>query len=139
MRHPVPTYFALTFAISWGGVLLVIGGPRGIPGTREQFEKLLPFAILAMLAGPMHVSLTASTLILEPLAISGVALLTYDLVSAVAWWVRRCSGRRGQRRAALAATARDARGLRGCHHDHWFPQRRVWPTSELVQPGLGYC
>ena len=26
-RHPVLTYSALTFAISWGGVLLVIGGP----------------------------------------------------------------------------------------------------------------
>jgi membrane protease YdiL (CAAX protease family) len=51
-RHPLPTYFALTFAISWGGVLLVIGGPGGIPGTREQIETLLPFAVLAMLAGP---------------------------------------------------------------------------------------
>jgi hypothetical protein len=29
VRHPVLTYFALTFAISWGGVLLVIGGPGG--------------------------------------------------------------------------------------------------------------
>ena len=45
------TYFALTFAISWGGVLLVIG-PRGIPATPEQVETLLPFAVLAMLAGP---------------------------------------------------------------------------------------
>jgi uncharacterized protein len=52
LRHSVLTYFALTFAISWGGVLLVIGGPGGIPGTTEQLERLLPFAILAMLAGP---------------------------------------------------------------------------------------
>ncbi|MFX1521169.1 MAG: CPBP family intramembrane glutamic endopeptidase [Promethearchaeota archaeon] len=51
-RHPVSIYFALTFAISWGGVLLVIGGPGEIPGTPEQFEMLLPVAILAMLAGP---------------------------------------------------------------------------------------
>jgi CAAX protease family protein len=51
-RHPVPTSFALTFAISCGGVLLVIGGPRGIPGTPEQFERLLPFVGPAMLAGP---------------------------------------------------------------------------------------
>ena len=51
-RHPVLTYFALTFAISWGGVLLVIGGPGGIPGTPEQLETLLPIAIVAMLIGP---------------------------------------------------------------------------------------
>ena len=51
-RHPLLGYFALAFAISWGGVLLVIGGPGGIPGTKEEFETLLPFVILAMLAGP---------------------------------------------------------------------------------------
>jgi uncharacterized protein len=49
--HPVLTYFALAFAISWGGVLIVVG-PGGFPGTLEQFETLLPFAILAMLVGP---------------------------------------------------------------------------------------
>src|ERR687898_2232019 len=51
-KHPVLTYFALTFAISWGGVLLVIGGPSGIPGSPEQFERLLPFAIPVMIVGP---------------------------------------------------------------------------------------
>lgn len=51
-RHPVLAYYALTFAISWGGVLLVIGGPGGIPATSEQFARLLPFAIPALLAGP---------------------------------------------------------------------------------------
>jgi membrane protease YdiL (CAAX protease family) len=51
-RHPVLTYYALTFALSWGGVLLVIGGPGGIPATPQQFETLFPFVILALLAGP---------------------------------------------------------------------------------------
>jgi CAAX protease family protein len=51
-RHPVPIYFLMTFAISWGGVLLAIGGPGRIPGTPEQLDRLLPIAILAMLAGP---------------------------------------------------------------------------------------
>lgn len=51
-RHPLLTYFALAFAVSWGGILLVIGGPGGIPGTREQTEMLLPFVVLAMIAGP---------------------------------------------------------------------------------------
>jgi uncharacterized protein len=50
-RHPVLIYFALTFAVSWGGVLIVVG-PGGIPGTPEQTKRLFPFALMAMLAGP---------------------------------------------------------------------------------------
>jgi membrane protease YdiL (CAAX protease family) len=49
--HPLLTYFALAFAISWGGVLIVVG-PGGIPGTSEQTKMLFPFVYLAMLAGP---------------------------------------------------------------------------------------
>jgi membrane protease YdiL (CAAX protease family) len=51
-NRPVLTYFALAFAISWGGVLVAIGGPNGIPGTPEAFETLLPLVGLAMMAGP---------------------------------------------------------------------------------------
>ena len=50
-RYPVATYFALTFAISWGGILILVG-PGGVPGTPEQIEKLLPFAVMVMVAGP---------------------------------------------------------------------------------------
>jgi len=50
-RHPVLTYFALTFAISWGGILMVIG-PGGILGTKEVSEELMPFVYLATLLGP---------------------------------------------------------------------------------------
>ena len=42
-RHPVLMYFALTFAISWGGFVLVVG-PGGFPGTGSQFDALLPAA-----------------------------------------------------------------------------------------------
>lgn len=55
-RHAAQTYFALVFAISWGGFLIVVG-PGRIPGTPEQFKALLPFAILAMVAGPSIASL----------------------------------------------------------------------------------
>jgi membrane protease YdiL (CAAX protease family) len=50
-RHPALTYFALTFAISWGGILMVIG-PGGILGTKEVSEGLMPFVYLATLLGP---------------------------------------------------------------------------------------
>jgi hypothetical protein len=38
--------------ISWGGVLLVIGGLGGVPGTAEDFQALLLPVVVAMLAGP---------------------------------------------------------------------------------------
>ncbi len=50
--HEVLTYFALTFAVSWGGVLILVG-PSGIPGTAEQSKTLFPVVYLAMLVGPV--------------------------------------------------------------------------------------
>jgi hypothetical protein len=51
-RHPVLAFYALVFAISWGGILLIIGGPGAIPGASEQVERLFLFALLAYFAGP---------------------------------------------------------------------------------------
>lgn len=50
-RHAVLCYFGLTFAISWGAVLIMIG-LNGIPATQDQLNSQLPVAILAMLLGP---------------------------------------------------------------------------------------
>lgn len=50
-RHPLPTYFALTFVISWMGLLLV-AGPGGVLGVTAIPEALLPLVYMAMLAGP---------------------------------------------------------------------------------------
>lgn len=52
VRYPALTYFALTFVLSWGGLLWVIGGPGGIPGTSTEVDALLPLAVLAILMGP---------------------------------------------------------------------------------------
>ena len=51
-RYPVSSYYLLVFAISWGGILILIGGPDHIPGTKEQAEKLFVPALLIMFAGP---------------------------------------------------------------------------------------
>lgn len=61
-KHSVATYFALTFAISWGGVLAVVGW-GGFPGTAEQFKTLLPIAVVAMIAGPSVASLALTGLV----------------------------------------------------------------------------
>jgi membrane protease YdiL (CAAX protease family) len=58
-KHPVLMYFVLTFIISWGGVLLVIGGPSGLTGMKAHDNPIFPFALLAMVAGP---SITAMLL-----------------------------------------------------------------------------
>ena len=51
MRHPTVTYFGLTFLISWGGILMVLG-PGAFTGATEPIDVPLPFIYLAMLAGP---------------------------------------------------------------------------------------
>jgi membrane protease YdiL (CAAX protease family) len=51
-KHPVLTYYALVFAMSWGGILLIVGGPGGIPGSSEQVEALMPLVLMALFAGP---------------------------------------------------------------------------------------
>ena len=64
LRHEAPgaTYFALTFAVSWAGVLLVVG-PGGIPGTVERFMTVGPVMYLAMLAGPSVAGLLMTGLV----------------------------------------------------------------------------
>ena len=50
-RHPVWTYFALTFAVSWGGVL-ILGAPYGMPTSNDQFQRVWPVVFLPYFLGP---------------------------------------------------------------------------------------
>src|SRR5215207_2641877 len=50
-KHPLLSYLALVFAISWGG-MLIVAGPGGI-----QSNKELAFSYVAMLAGPSVVGI----------------------------------------------------------------------------------
>ena len=77
-RHSVAAYFALAFAISWIGFVLVVG-PGGFPGRGSQFDTLLPFVAGAMLAGPSVAGILLTGFI------SGVRGLR-DLFSSLLKW-----------------------------------------------------
>lgn len=62
MRHPVLTFFALTFVISWGGVL-ILATPYGMPTTREQFAKVWPIVFIPYFLGPATVGLLMTGLV----------------------------------------------------------------------------
>jgi membrane protease YdiL (CAAX protease family) len=61
-RHPARTYFALTFAISWGGALLAIGRSGAMTGTTPASDPRFVFALIAMLAGPSVTGLVLTAL-----------------------------------------------------------------------------
>lgn len=50
-NNSVALFFILTFIISWSGILMV-ANQTGIPATTEQFDKLLPIAMIPYLLGP---------------------------------------------------------------------------------------
>src|SRR3712207_5084204 len=62
-RHPPLSFYALAFAISWGGLIVVVGGPSEILGTPEAFEARLALVILAWLAGPSVASILMTGLL----------------------------------------------------------------------------
>ncbi|HSF15994.1 MAG TPA: CPBP family intramembrane glutamic endopeptidase [Vicinamibacteria bacterium] len=61
-KHPIAAYFALTFAISWGG-LLALGGLRGMSADTWQSDPRLPLFFVAMLAGPSVAGLLLTSIV----------------------------------------------------------------------------
>ena len=59
----VAMYFALTFAVSWGAVLAVVG-VGGLPGTIQSFQAQLPMVVIGMLAGPSLAGIAVTALFL---------------------------------------------------------------------------
>jgi membrane protease YdiL (CAAX protease family) len=62
-RHPVPVYFAVTFAISWGAALAAIGGSGGMRGTTPGSGPRFVYALIAMLAGPSVTGILVTALV----------------------------------------------------------------------------
>lgn len=80
-RYPVLSFYALVFAISWGGILMLVGfGP--IPGTNDEVERLFPFVLVAQFAGPSMAGILMTYLV------SGRAGLHELLVRCLRWRVR---------------------------------------------------
>ncbi len=50
-KHPLLSYYIITFVISWGGFVLA-AGPGGLSGSDWQTAPTFPFMVGAMLAGP---------------------------------------------------------------------------------------
>ena len=50
-RHPLLAYYVLTFVLSWGGFVLVVG-PSSLVNANWQAEENFLSAIMVMLAGP---------------------------------------------------------------------------------------
>ena len=61
-KHPLLAYCLLTFAISWGGFLLVVG-PGSLVNTNWQAEGAFLSAVMAMLAGPSIAGLLLTCLV----------------------------------------------------------------------------
>jgi len=55
-RHPVLTFCVVTFAISWGGIVVAVGF-GGTPRDPAQLAKMIPVMVVAMLSGPVLASI----------------------------------------------------------------------------------
>lgn len=77
-RHPVLSFYVLTFIISWGGMLLVLGFDTS-PADSEEIGRLMALVYVALLAGPTVASILLTTLIdgREGLRNFGSRLLTW--------------------------------------------------------------
>jgi len=84
-QHPVLTFYLVTFAISWGGILMAVE-LGGTPRDPAQLAKMIPVMVVAMLSGPAVAS-TLSTGIADGRA--GYRALVSHLVSwrvGIGWY-----------------------------------------------------
>lgn len=84
VRHPVLTYFALTFAISWGALLIVVGGPSGISAENTS----VPFMALyvATVVGPPVAGILLTGLIYGPESLREFRTRLLKWRVGIQWW-----------------------------------------------------
>jgi uncharacterized protein len=62
-RHPLLSFYALAFAITWGGLIMAVGGPSEILGSPELLGTRFAIVMLAWLAGPSVASILMTGLV----------------------------------------------------------------------------
>jgi membrane protease YdiL (CAAX protease family) len=62
-RHPLLSFYALAFTITWGGLIMVVGGPSEILGSPELLGARFALVMLAWLAGPSVASILMTGLV----------------------------------------------------------------------------
>lgn len=61
-KHPVASYFVLAFALSWSGIVAIVGrGP--LPAPPADAERLFVWVYLAMLVGPPVAGVTMTAVV----------------------------------------------------------------------------
>lgn len=85
-QHPVLTYFAVTFAISWTGVLLIIGRSGAMSGTAPTADEWFVYALVAMLAGPSISGVVLAALVERREGLRGFLTRVLEWRIAVSWY-----------------------------------------------------
>ena len=84
-KHPVLTYYALVFAISWGGILMIVA-PGGIPGEPDAVARLFPFTLAALFAGPSVAGVVMTALVSGRAGFRELIARLGRWRVGVAWW-----------------------------------------------------
>jgi membrane protease YdiL (CAAX protease family) len=61
--HPLLSFYALAFTITWGGLIMVVGDPSEILGSPELLGARFALVMLAWLAGPSVASILMTGLV----------------------------------------------------------------------------
>jgi pimeloyl-ACP methyl ester carboxylesterase/membrane protease YdiL (CAAX protease family) len=84
-KHPLLAYYVLTFGLSWGGFLLMVG-PSSLVSTNWQAEEKFLSAIVVMLAGPSVAGLLLIGLVDGRAAYRGLLLRLLKWRVGVRWY-----------------------------------------------------
>ena len=62
-RHSLLSFYALAYAITWGGLVMAVGGPGEILGSPELLGTRFALVMVAWLAGPSVASILMTGLV----------------------------------------------------------------------------